>query len=302
MRSEVFYWLVNMSVSASITGLMISLIGAIHKIPRKIICALWIIPFLRMWIPIGMNSKYSLMSILSKFTAKTVPVYEGNIDFSMTNFVMGADTYFPFTYKAAALEWVFKAAMLIWMIVVVALAAAMITVYFSAKTERKNARHLRDNIYISNQIATPTVYGLIHPQILLPREYAEDDFKLILMHETAHIKRKDNLWRIVALATACVHWFNPLTWLFLKTFLTNMELACDEAVLKQCTGEEKNRYAEMLLHCAESKSLYASAFGGAKLRVRMERILSYKKLSALSMLACVTFSILVGYVLLTNAK
>ena len=98
MLSDVFYWLFNMSISASIVGSVIFLLGKISKIPRKIIKAFWITPFLRMWIPIGMNSRYSLMTLISKFASKAVVVYRGSRDFSMINHVMAAETYFPMTY------------------------------------------------------------------------------------------------------------------------------------------------------------------------------------------------------------
>lgn len=301
-QSEVFYWLFNMSISASIVGGIVYLMDKIRRIPRKIICVLWFAPFLRMWIPIGVNSKYSLMSLISKFTTKTVAVYEGDIDFSMMNFVMGADTYFPITYKMDLLKNVFGVAAVVWIIIAITLVVTMTILYFSTKAELKDMRHWRDNVYLSNKVSSPVVYGVFRGKILLPQKYDESDLKFILMHENAHIRRGDNLWRIAAMVTACVHWFNPLSWLFLKSFLESMELACDEAVLRHCTAEEKKNYAKTLLTCAESKDLYASAFRGARIRVRIERILSYKKLSVLSVIAFAILAMMVGYVLLTNAK
>ena len=301
MPSEFFYWLLNMSISASIVGIFIVLLSKIRRIPRKIITLLWIVPFLRMWIPVGMNSEYSLMSLISKFATKTIIVYDGIARFSMMNSISLADTYFPVTYKVDLLENVFKIAAIVWLVIAAALVIAMLILYAVTKSELKDSRHMRDNIYISDKITSPAVYGIIREKIIIPSTYRNDDLKYILMHEQAHIKRKDNLWRIVAILTACVHWFNPLSWLFLKSFLANIELACDEAVLKKCTDSEKKCYANTLLNCAESKSLYASAFGGAKVRVRIERILSYKKLSTLSAIGFISLAVVVGYMLLTNA-
>lgn len=301
MRSELFYWILNMSISSSIAGLAVYLIGRLRKIPRRILCVLWMVPFLRMWIPVGWNSRYSLISLLSRFTAKTVAVKEGS-DFSMTNFVMGADAYFPVTYKTDALKSVFEVAAVVWGMMAAALLAAMLSLYLATKADLKKARPLQGNIYIADGIPSPAVTGIFRQRILLPREYDAQDLRFILMHENAHIKRKDNLRRIVAIATACVHWFNPLSWLFLKSFLESLELACDEAVLRRCGEKEKKAYAGTLLRCAESRSLCASAFGGAKVRVRIEHILAYKKLSAVSAAAFITLAVVVGYVLLTNAK
>ena len=101
MLHEIFYWVFNMSIMATITGAFVMLIRLVKKIPRRLTVFLWAIPFLRMILPFGVNSPYSLMSLLSKFTTKTVIVYQPveNLDFSMINSVMAADSYFPLIYK-----------------------------------------------------------------------------------------------------------------------------------------------------------------------------------------------------------
>ena len=301
MLADVFYWLLNMSISASIAGTAVFLLNKIPIIPRRLVNILWAIPFMRMWIPIGLNSKYSLMSLISEFATRSVVVYEGSADFSMTNFVMAADTYFPVTYKAELLKNVFQIAAIVWLIVASALLIAVLIVYSVTKSELKDACHWRDNIYFSDKITSPAVYGIIRAKIIIPQAYKTDDLKFILMHENSHIKRKDNLWRIIGITTACIHWFNPLSWLFLKSFLESLEFACDEAVLRNCGEAERKSYALSLLNCIESKNLYSSAFGGAKVRLRIKRILSYKKLSALSITAFAILALVVLYVLLTNA-
>jgi len=302
MPSAIFYWVLNMSITASIMGIIILLIGKIRKIPRFIICLLWCIPFMRMWVPVSVNSKFSLMALLSKFATKTVTIYDGTVNFSMMNSVQAADRYFPMSYKVNVLDQVFSIATTVWLIVAIALLIAMTALYMTTKHELKDSRHLRDNIYVSDKITSPATYGIIRPRIILPNNYDDNDLKYILMHEQAHIKRLDNLWRIVAIVTACIHWFNPLSWLFLKVFLENLELACDEKVLKNSSEEDKKRYALTLINCAESKSLYASAFGGASVKVRIERILSYKKLSLFAVITFLMFASVIAYILLTNAS
>ena len=301
MLSDIFYWVFNMSVSAAIAGSIVLLLSKIKSIPRGIIWALMLIPFLRMCFPFGMGSKYSLMSFISRFTTKTVIVYDGVIPFSAVNFTMAVNSYFPIVFKTNTLRKVFEIGSVIWLIIAAAFIITTLIIYTVTKTELKDARLLRDNIYISDKITSPAVYGIFREKIILPKEYEADELKFILMHENAHIKRKDNLWRVLAIITVCVHWFNPLVWLFLKSFMSNCELACDEAVLKKCSDSESKEYAATLLNFAESKNLYVSAFGGAKLRVRIARIISYKKLSALSVTAFLIFAAAVAYTLLTNA-
>ena len=123
---DLFYWLFNMSIAGALTGLIILLIRAIKKLPRRLIAILWAIPFFRFWFPVGVGGKYSLMSLLSRFAARTVVVYEGELmDFSMMNSVKAADNYFPITYRTSLLSDVFRYAALVWAIVAAGLILAM---------------------------------------------------------------------------------------------------------------------------------------------------------------------------------
>jgi len=302
MLSEVFYWLFNMSISASIVGIIILMTGKIRKLPRRLIHILWAIPFLRMWIPAGMTSKYSLMTLLSKFTTRTVPVYDGILELTYTNHIMAAKSYSPVTYKVNLLEDIFKVASIVWIVIALALVIMTVVLYVITKTELNNSTHLRDNVYLSDKITTPATYGVFSPRIIIPKGLDSGDLKYILAHESAHIKRKDNLWRILTVISACVHWFNPLAWLFLKKFLEEIELACDEKVLATYGEDAKKTYAKALIDCAESRNIFVSAFGGARIRVRIDHILSYRKLSAFSIICFTAFAIAAGYVLLTNAS
>lgn len=196
MLQELFYWVFNMSITAAITGVIIMLLRLVKKIPRRLTVFLWIIPFLRMVFPLGLNSPYSLMSLLSKITTKTIVVYQpaDNVAFSMMNSVMAADTYFPITYKVNIFEKVFDIASVIWIIVFLAIVLMMMVIYFTTLHEMKDAAHLRNKIYLSEKIITPAVYGIIKPKIILPASYKDKDIELIIQHEEMHICRADNLW------------------------------------------------------------------------------------------------------------
>lgn len=308
LLSEIFYWLLSMSVSASIAGIIVLLFGKISRLPRRLYCFLWIIPFVRMWIPVGMNSRYSLMTLLTRLSKKTVVknivVYSGtnNLSMSMMNHVGAAKTYFPVTYEIDLLEDIFRVASILWLTVTAILLLFVIAVYLFTIPELKKARHLRDNIYISSALAAPAAYGILRGIVVLPEDCPESELKFILLHENTHIRRRDNLWRVVSVVTACVHWFNPLAWVFLKKFFESTELACDEAVLAQCGEGDRKSYAAALLGYAETRSKLVPAFGGARLRVRIERILSYKRLSAFSAGCFAVLVAAISYVLLTNVK
>lgn len=299
MLASTLYWLVNMSVSASVAGLLLWLLGKIRSIPRRLLHILWGIVLLRLWIPIGVGSPWSLLTLL---LGRAVPLPEPNPQWSMMNYMGAADAYFPIVYRTETLSRLFHAAGGVWAALAAALLIAAAVLYWSTLHTLKDARQLGHNVYCSDRITTPGVYGIFRPRILLPPDTKQADQPYILHHENAHIRRLDNLWRILAITTACVHWFNPLIWLFLKVFLENLELACDEAVLRGYTPQEQTRYAAALLNCAEQRSLWVSAFGGAGVRLRIQRILSYRRLSLFSGLALAVFALLTCLALLTNAQ
>ena len=304
MLGELFYWLFNMSIAATICSIPVMLLRMIKKIPRRIFIWLWLIPFIRMCIPVGISSKYGIMALLSKFTTKSITVYELGFDSSLTimNHVMGANSYFPITYKVNLLEDLFNITSVIWLIVALAAILTLTIIYFVTLGEVKDAQNMEGNVYLSDKIKTPALYGTIKPKIILPIEYEASELKYILLHERAHMKRKDNFIRLLALVVVCLHWFNPLAWLILKLLYSDIELACDELVLSKCNEAERKEYAYTLLHTAEKTNVFATSFGGAKIRLRIENVLSYKKISLASWVAFSALLISIAYILLTNAS
>ena len=303
MLQEVFYWIFNMSITAALTGILVMLVRMIKKIPRRIMVFLWLVPFLRMTVPLGLNSPYSLMTLISKITTKTIVVFQPteDISFSMMNSVMAANTYFPITYKVNILDDIFGVASVIWIIVSLAILLMLIIIYFTTIHEIKDSTHLKDNIYLSEKVTSPAVYGIIRPKIILPLSYKDKDIELIIQHEKTHIRGLDNLWRMIAFMVVAVHWFNPLAWMFLRALLADLELSCDERVLVKLGTDRSKEYATALLECRQGPTVFASAFGGARIRTRIENVLSFRKLTWISLVAFVALIGIIFYVLLTNA-
>ena len=292
-----------MSIVAGITTGVIALIRMVKRVPRRMMAILWMIPALRMVVPLGLSSPYSLMSMLSRITTKTVVVFQPmpGMDFSMMNMAMAANSYFPITYKTNILHDVFATASIVWIIVVLAILLLLAVLYVTTLRELKDSEHWRENIYLSEKVTSPAVYGIILPRIVLPITWADRDLDLVLIHEQTHIRRGDNLWRMLGFTLAAVHWFNPLSWIFLKMLLTDLELACDEGVLVRLGPDRRKEYALSLLDSKAGQNVFASAFGGAKIRTRIENILSYRKMKLVSLVAFVGLTLAISYVLLTNA-
>lgn len=301
MLSEIFYWVLNLSIVGSIAGLIVLVLRKIKALPRFAIYVLWLLPFIRLWLPFGIANEYSLLNLLSMLTTKTVVIFESFPKITVTNAIMGAKSYFPFEYKSDLLSVVFTTVSLIWLVVAAAAILTCILLYVFTKSELKNPEHIEHNIYKSDKIESPAVYGIIRPKIIIPAVSASGDIDYIIMHEQIHIKRKDNLIRILAVITACIHWFNPLSWIFLKYCFEDMEIACDTRVLKTLNRDQSKDYARAILAGAAGKAFFASAFGGARISVRIENILSYKKLTVLSLLCFSALVAAITVVLITNA-
>ena len=304
MVDTIFYWVVNMTVASSLTGLVIALLSMIKKIPRRVVSILWAIPFIRMALPFGISSKYSAAALINKIFTKTTPFISvvpselGGI--TEMNYIKGANTYYPIIqYKKEFPSDLFRVCGIVWALVAAALFIAFLIIYIVTMREIKDAKPIGDRVYLSDKVTVPAVYGMIKPRIALPEE--TDDDRYILMHERTHIKRGDNVFRVLSLAVVCVHWFNPLCWLYLKMYYTDNELACDEAVTAKLTAEEKKEYARAILSSSERVSVFVPAFGGAKVRVRIENILSFKKITAASAISFVALILVLAYFLLTNA-
>jgi len=299
---DIFYWLLSMSISGSIAGVFILLIRRIKRIPKSAVCLLWIIPCIRFVIPVGISAKYSLASLAVMFTGtKTVSVSGSFENMTMINYIAGADRYFPIRYKTELLQNLFFVFGVIWIAGLALLALTWVLAYVSSMREIKYARRLRDNIFISDRTDTPAVFGILHPKIVLPSGFEDKTLKYILLHENIHVKRRDNLIRIIAISVASVHWFNPLAWIFLKAFLSDIELSCDERVLSKLGADRKKDYARALLESGYGVAVFASAFGGARIRTRVENILSFKKMTWLSLVLFTVLVVMIFYVLLTNA-
>ncbi len=316
MLGEIFYWIFNMSIIASLMGLLVMVIRKTNLLPKRGLVFLWIIPAVRACIPFGISSRYSLMSLISRLTTRSVTVFQTSeeIKLTMTNAVMAAESYFPITYKVNRLEVIFEVAAFLWIIIATALLITLVILYVMTKREVRDAKPSGKGYYVSEKVLGPAVYGILRPRIILPVAFIEgqraddahpfrDDkaLKYVLQHENTHILRHDNLWRMLGFFLAALHWFNPLSWIFLKAFLADVEMACDEAAIAKYEEKDRKEYARTLLDCAQGKSLFVSAFGGAKVRTRIENVLSYRKMTILSSAGFAALIIALLYVLLTNA-
>ena len=283
MSSEIFYWVLNAGLHGALVCLLIWGLRAVKALPRRVVFLLWLGPLIRLTLPFGPSLPWSFMGLLKRLGARTV-LLPGNfsIDFYAANSIQAAESYFPIVYKTDALARLFQVCGLIWAIGAAACALTLGVLYWMTARELRDAVPLRGRVYVSEKLTGPGLVGILRPRILVPPGMEGRLLELVETHEEAHRRRLDNLWRLLALGVCCLHWFNPVVWYSLKLFFADMELACDEAVLGRLDPQGRRDYALALLSAAQGRDLFVSAFGGARLRLRVERVLSYRGLTLAS--------------------
>lgn len=292
-----------MSISSALVGLAVVLLRRLPMLPRRAVCFLWLFPYLRLCIPISLGSRYSIMAIFSELIKRSVSVPVSDGKFAMTfamNHIAMAESYSPFTYKTVLVGRVFLVSGAIWLAVAVAGLLLVAYCYISEHLRARRATRLYDNVYMSPDISSPVLVGIVRPKILVPESMRDGVDRFVILHENSHARNLDNLWRLLALILSVIHWFNPFVWIFLRSFLSDIEYACDERVLSGIGEGRRREYAAALVECAERRSVLSSPFGGASLSGRVRRILGYKRLTVLSTAVIAVFVAVLAVVLMTN--
>lgn len=165
------------------------------------------------------------------------------------------------------------------------------------------AVRLKENIYLCDHIPSPFVLGTFRPRIYLPSELPQEQRELVLAHERGHIFRWDHLSRLLGWCILTVHWFDPLVWLSFLLFCRDMEMACDEWVIRELNKEDVVRYSEALISCGLPKSrlgFHHLAFGEVSIKARIRNILRYKKPALWISLLAVAVAAVVAVCFLTE--
>ena len=143
-----------------------------------------------------------------------------------------------------------------------------------------DAIKMEGNIFQSEKVVSPFVLGVIKPKIYIPFNLEDETLSHIVSHEKSHIKSFDNITKLVAFILLAVHWYNPLVWICFKLLTVDIELACDERVIKNYNLEKRKFYAEALLNCAVNEGrglIHPLAFGEVSIKDRIKAVVSYKK-------------------------
>lgn len=186
---------------------------------------------------------------------------------------------------------------------VLAMAAYSVVTLAALKRKLKTAERERDNIYITRSVLTPFVCGFFCPKIYLPSILTGEEKDYILLHEQIHIKRGDHIVKILSFLALSLHWFNPLVWAAFFLSGKDMEMACDEAVIRKCGSAVKKEYSTSLLMLATGRRIVGGiplAFGEGDTGSRIKNVLRYKKPAAAVVGAAVVVSAIAAVLLLAN--
>lgn len=310
---ELFINLLDMSITAGWIILAIVLLRfCLNKAPRWITCALWAVPALRLVFPFSIPSSISAFQILpgaqtitSDILYAQTPTITSQIPplDEAVNSSLAASMAPKLGDSANPMQVVMFIASILWLCGVCVLLLYSLIAYIRLKRRLASATLLKENIYQTEAATTPFLMGIIHPHIYLPYQMTPEQMENVLAHEWGHLARRDHIWKPMAFVIACIHWFNPLVWLAYWLFCRDMEIACDERVVKDYDVHERKEYSQTLLALAAKKRRIGAcplAFGEVSIKERIQKTLSYKKPALWIILVALVLCVILAVCLLTD--
>lgn len=309
---DVFLKLVNLSISASWLILAVLVLRVVLKKAPK-----WVMPLLWGVVALRLVCLFSIESALSLIpSAETIPseivtetrepvLYEQATLDIVTNPTLPSAAEVPVGVSRQQAQVDLNIYSVLWL---AGMAALLVHALVSAgKLKRKLATAilLRDNIYESEFVDSPFVFGVVKPNIYLPMHMDEGTAAYVIAHECAHLARRDHWWKVLGYLVLALHWFNPLVWVAYILFCRDIELACDEKVVKGLDGAARADYSQALLSCAAPKRAVAAcplAFGEGNIKTRVKSALHYKKPAFWVAAAAVLAVVIVAVCFLTNPR
>lgn len=309
---DVFLKLVNLSISASWLILAVLVLRVVlKKAPKWVMPLLWGVVALRLVCLFSIESALSLIPSAETISSEIVtetrePVlYEQATLDIVTNPTLPSAAEVPVGVSRQQAQVDFNIYSVLWL---AGMAALLVHALVSAgKLKRKLATAilLRDNIYESEFVDSPFVFGVVKPNIYLPMHMDEGTAAYVIAHERAHLARRDHWWKVLGYLVLALHWFNPLVWVAYILFCRDIELACDEKVVKGLDGAARADYSQALLSCAAPKRAVAAcplAFGEGNIKMRVKSALHYRKPAFWVAAAAVLAVVIVAVCFLTNPR
>lgn len=292
-----FSQILRMSISASWLIIVVLIVRALlKKAPKGFRYVLWGLVAVRLLCPVFIESDFSLApkqnvsveigedneadndvdnEANQEAENPLVPEENQTSNVGQDMIVQDNSTISSFN-RMSGMEW-------IWMVGVLVLFIYAVVSYHWLRGMVKVSIQKEDNIWLCDEIQSPFILGLRHPQIYLPSYIEEEHIPYIVAHEKEHIRYKDHCWKPFGFALLAIHWFNPFVWVAYVLMCKDIELACDERVIRVMNVDDKKNYSKSLLLCSNPKHFISAcpvAFGEVGVKERIKKIVDYRKPSS----------------------
>ena len=328
---ELFVGTLNLAVAASWLIVVILLLRPLLKkfAPRWVLCALWAVVAVRLVCPVMLHSDLSVYRLAGDAVNANgqVTYFEdtgfcGDVSYRPATLLPGVSTptVTPSTVDDSAPEVSADAVVqpstpsrsvdmnllsIAWAVGIYIIVMAALAGYLSLRSAVAASIPLEGNVYLCDNIKSPFILGVFRPRIYLTSGMDEAARDCVLRHERAHLRRWDHVWKPLGFALLAVYWYDPLVWVAYILFCRDMELACDERVIRDMAAEERAAYSQALLDCSRGRRWVAAcplAFGEVGVKTRVKAVLWYKKPGFWVSVAAVLVCIAVAVCFLTNPK
>ena len=259
---------------------------ALKKAPKWIAVLLWGIVALRLVIPFSCESALSLIPSAETFNAHNIqyetPAINSGIPAvnNAVNPVLG-ETFAPNSVGSINPLYIWTLVVsAIWLVGIAAMLLYAVISYVRVRRSVAERAPYKGNIFLCDHVKSPFILGLIRPKIYLPSNMDATSMEPVIAHEKAHLTRRDHWWKPLGFLILTVHWFNPLCWIAYVLLCRDIELSCDEKVIRQMDLDGKKRYSTALLECNAQRRLVTIcplAFGEVGVKERVKNVLNYKK-------------------------
>ena len=284
---DIFLKTLNMSIAASWLILAVVLLRFIlKKAPKWVAVLLWGIVALRLVVPFSFESALSLIPSAETFNAHNIqyetPAINSGIPAvnNAVNPVLG-ETFAPNSVGSINPLYIWTLVVsAIWLVGIAAMLLYAVISYVRVRRSVAERVPYKENIFLCDHMKSPFILGLVRPKIYLPSNMDTMAMEPVIAHEKAHLARRDHWWKPLGFLILTVHWFNPLCWVAYVLLCRDIEMACDEKVIRQMDLDGKKQYSTALLECSVQRRLVTIcplAFGEVGVKERVKNVLNYKK-------------------------
>lgn len=310
--TRLFLEILNMSISASYLVLaVLALRLLLKKAPKWVNLLLWGLVAVRLLCPISPESPLSLIpsgeTVSPDILLSSTPAIQTGvpaINEALNPVIQEMFTPAPAT-SATPLQLLIPALSVVWLLGMAVMLLYTAVSWGFLKRRVSTAVRYRDNIFRSEYVASPFVLGVVAPRIYLPCQLDEEALPNVIAHEQAHIRRRDHWWKPLGFLLLTLHWFNPLMWLGYVLLCRDIELACDEKVIKALDSEQRAQYAQALVGCSVRRHRIAAcplAFGEVGVKERVKSVMKYKKATIWILVVSILVCAAAAVCFLTNPR